>query len=369
MAPNTKLWPIGPHTHGKHMVLRGYLDAWLPIMGMHPGKIIFVDGFAGPGEYAGGEEGSPVIAIKALNEHPAKARIVADIVYFFVEGHTGRAAHLEEIVRGLRAALPANAQVHVVLGKFDETMTGVLDSIEGRGKALAPCFVMVDPFGVSDTPMSVLARILKNPKSELYISFMYEAINRFRDAPEFEPHLDALFGTPRWRDGIDMPESDARREFFYGLYTQQLKAAGAKHVVWFELKDGNRHVYTIFFATQHHVGCNRMKQAIWKIAPLGEYEFRGSRSSQMSLTQWFTASTEPLRRELRAQFGGAGRVAVETVNEWISGDGTTFHTSHLKSTLRDMENAGDLVATASGLKPRRKGSFADGTIIEFAVLR
>ena len=58
---------------------------------------------------------------------------------------------------------------------------------------LAPAFVMVDPFGVAGTPMEVFNRLFQNPKCEVYVSFMYEAINRFRGRPEFESHLAFLF--------------------------------------------------------------------------------------------------------------------------------------------------------------------------------
>src|SRR5437868_3544213 len=63
--PDETLWPLEPHTLGKHLVLRAYLDAWLPIMARWNGRILFIDGFAGPGEYSTGEDGSPIIALKA----------------------------------------------------------------------------------------------------------------------------------------------------------------------------------------------------------------------------------------------------------------------------------------------------------------
>ena len=58
-TPKDTLWELDPHTLGKHLVLRAYLDAWLPVMGSWQGRLLFIDGFAGPGEYEGGEEGSP----------------------------------------------------------------------------------------------------------------------------------------------------------------------------------------------------------------------------------------------------------------------------------------------------------------------
>ena len=65
-------------------------------------------------------------------------------------------------------------------GTFTNELTNALDAIDLQNRTLAPAFVMVDPFGVSDTPMSLIRRILENPKSEVYISFMYEYINRFK---------------------------------------------------------------------------------------------------------------------------------------------------------------------------------------------
>ena len=46
-----------------------------------------MDGFAGPGEYVGGEEGSPLVAIRALCEHGAK--IGGEVIFYFVESRPG----------------------------------------------------------------------------------------------------------------------------------------------------------------------------------------------------------------------------------------------------------------------------------------
>ncbi len=53
------VWPIGPHTPGKHLVLREYLKAWLPIMGMTQGRILFIDGFCGPGSFLRSRSAAP----------------------------------------------------------------------------------------------------------------------------------------------------------------------------------------------------------------------------------------------------------------------------------------------------------------------
>ncbi len=67
MGENTNTWSIKPHTSCKHELLHHYLNAWFPILSHYP-DLFYVDGFCGPGRYSGGEEGSPIIALKsALN--------------------------------------------------------------------------------------------------------------------------------------------------------------------------------------------------------------------------------------------------------------------------------------------------------------
>ena len=49
-------------------------------------RLLLVDGFAGPGRYATGEQGSPLIMLEALIEHDAFDRMGAvDFLYLFIE--------------------------------------------------------------------------------------------------------------------------------------------------------------------------------------------------------------------------------------------------------------------------------------------
>lgn len=361
MPPNATVWPLQPHTLGKHLVLRYYLDAWLPIRSARNSRILFIDGFAGPGEYEGGEEGSPLIALRALNEHRAKGSITNEVHFIFIESDQKRAEHLNSLVEAQKPSLPTNCHVYVEHGVFDGAMTWLLDQIDAQAKRLAPSFVMVDPFGVSETPMDVIGRILQNSRSEVYISFMYESINRHRKSSEFAPHLDVLFGCETWREGIDIEDSEERKSFFYGLYEAQLRKAGATYVIHFELYEGNRLVYAIFFATKHLLGCDRMKQAIWKVVPFGDFAFRGSQTLTLGITN---ADFEPLKAALRAQFHGKGWIRTEDVLDYVASDQTEYHTGQLKRrTLVPMEKAGQIEVDED--TRNRKGTYPNGTLLSF----
>lgn len=356
------LWKLDPHTVGKHLVLRAYLNAWLPIMSAAGSRVVFIDGFSGPGEYDGGEEGSPQIALRALVDH--SAAIKAEVVYWFIENEKSRAEHLEKIVDHWRPKLPISTKVKVVRGLFDETMHGVLASLDETKSKLAPAFVMVDPFGVSGTPMSVVRKLLSHPRCEVYFSLMYESINRFKTTPEFEKHLDDLYGCSDWKELVAIEDPEERRACLYQLYETQLRDAGASQVIHFDIFDGNRLKYSIFFASQHEVGADRMKAAIWKAAPQGDFEFHGSQTPQLELV--VEPSFEPLMQQLLDEFCDDKWHSISEVISFVRSDMTDYHSGQLKTkTLKPMEACGKV--TVDPATRKRAGTYPDGCRLKFLV--
>ena len=363
MPPRTTLWPLDDHTVGKHMVLKNYMDAWLPIMRRWNGRVLFIDAFSGPGKYAGGEDGSPVIALKSLINHTRQQGMRGEITYMFIEKDPDRKDHLDDVVKQMKHEIPGNCNILIYNATFDGKLTEVLNNIEEQKRRLAPAFVMIDPFGVSGTPMDVIQRILSNPKTEVYVSFMYEAINRFRNEPRLAPHLDSLFGCLDWRGGLDILDGMHRKDFFYDLYKECLRKAGAKYVLHFELYKDEKLIYAIFFATQDEKGCDEMKKAIWKIAPFGDFKFKSGTANQLTLgmqTVDFTLLKESLHRE----FGQSGWISIEQVESFVRTDQTEFHTGHLKrQTLAPMEDEGEIEVDPSTRNRRR--TFPKGTRLRF----
>lgn len=363
MPPEPTTWELEPHTLGKHLVLQHYMAAWLPIMTRYNGSVLFVDAFAGPGEYSGGEPGSPIIALRALTEHSARDRMMADISYSFIEDRADRAEHLEQVLAKSGLRVPQNCRFEVVNATFDETVNGVLDDLAQQHKPLPPAFVMIDPFGVSGTSLKTIERILAHPKSEVYVSVMYDPINRFKDHPYFEPHLDELFGCRDWQDGIDIVDPNERRVFFFELYRRQLQSSGAENVLHFELYKGQRLEYAIFFGTHSLDGCDKMKQAIWKVVPGGDYRYWGGRSRQLSFGEGLV-DFAVFQNDLYKRFSSDGWVRIEDVIEFAKSDQTDFHSLHLKTkTLKPMERDG-LIQVRPETRTR-KGSFQNGTVLRF----
>ncbi len=329
----TTQWRRDEQTEGKHLILGNYLDGWFPILGSWHRRLLFIDGFAGPGSYLGGERGSPLIALDCLRRHKKDGRLKdVEVICVFIESDKKRADHLDRLLRK-QPAIP-DTSFDVLSGTFEDHMTDILDYIDKQNKELAPAFVMIDPFGPKGSPIRLIERVLRNDRSECMISFMYEPIRRFHQEPENEVHLNELFGTDRWKRCLDMDESDAKKKFLHDLFSRQLKRHGAGYVVPFELWKGNRHVYTVYFVSGSVKGCDLMKASIWKVDPTGNSSFRGYVAGQSLL---FEPSTEPLAEQLKEEFGGVW-VPIERIEEFVMGDRTMFHKGHLRQkTLQPLE--------------------------------
>ena len=353
-----QLWKRDDQTQGKHLVLQRYLNGWFPILGQSNDRLLFVDGFAGPGEYADGEQGSPLIALDCVRLQKNAGRLDGvNVICLFIEEDNERADHLRRVLDG--RTVPDTESI-VISGTFDANMTEILDFVEQARSTLVPSFVMIDPFGVKDVSMKLVERVLRNPKSECMISFMRESIRRWRNRPDWEKHLDGLFGTAEWRDARTMDEVCAM-QFLHDLFEHQLKCNGAKFVVPFELWRGNRHIYTLYFTSGHLKGCNLMKASIWTVEPSGSYEFHNS--NQLRIL--FPHDRSRLEKELRDKFG-KNPTPIEHIEKFVMGDETIFHKGHLrKETLSPLEKEGRItVERPAGVK---KGAFPlkKGVVVTF----
>ena len=348
------LWDREDQTQGKHLILDTYLQGWFPILGNGNSRILFIDGFAGPGEYRDGGQGSPLVALECIRRHRQAGRLAnTEAVCLFIEQDAARVAHL----RALLAARgdDEKTKIHLWEGTFEDNVGETLDYLDEQKRRLAPAFVMIDPFGVKGIPMSLIERILANRRSECFISFMDEPMRRWHEHSAFEHHLDELFGTAEWRQCLIMSTWEEKRDFLHALYNQQLKRHGAQYVVQCQLWNGNRHIYTIYFATGHEKGCDLMKQAMWKAVPDGSFQFRGHNQQQPVLFSP-DVDTGLLATQLQEKFGDTP-TPVETIERFVMTDETVFHTGHLRQkTLRPLEKQGRIAVD----RPLGGRGFANG---------
>jgi len=246
-GPTRPVWRLEPHTLAKHEILRRYLGAWFPIMSKWNSRLIFFDGFAGPGIYEGGEIGSPLIALKVLIEHPLFASFGKDTeyVFLFCESNGERFASLQRQLDAYKDRLggswPSNVKVQCTSDPFDRTASGIVDYLERKGSQLAPTFAFIDPFGVSGLPMNLLARLVKSPKCELFVNMIMNTAKRFATSGLIDRSLEELYGTDEFLDAEGLTGRE-RIIFLHDLYADQLlNVADMKYVQSFEMVNRSGH--------------------------------------------------------------------------------------------------------------------------------
>jgi three-Cys-motif partner protein len=360
MQPRTTIWELEPHTAAKHEILRRYLQAWAAILsqGNFP-HIAFVDGFAGPGRYSKGEDGSPIIAIKSVIEQPRPIRAKVD--FHFIELDTARSRHLANEITNL--SIPGNLTTQIHGGRsFQEAFPDIWNRYgPSSGRSRPPTFVFIDPFGFK-IPFSYVAKILSAQSCEVLINFMFEEINRFLAQDQQPDNFDELFGCPDWREGIQIKVPNERVKFLHDLYQRQLiRAAGAKFVRSFAMRnERNAMDYFLFFATNHELGLKKMKEAMWRVDEGGTYTFSDATDPNQSVLFAPEPDRQLLTRLIIGRFSGSNTTPAE-IERFVVRH-TPFRETHYKRVLQTLEEEGTLVPINPPTK-RRRGTYADMDMI------
>lgn len=364
MSISGTVWDLEPHTAKKHEILRRYFQAWLPILAQSNERLLYVDAFAGPGKYSKGEDGSPLVVLKAARDHVVKFR--SELLCLFVESENDRYEHLVKVLNEIKPTLPANIKFRPLQGRFNEHLSEILTELDEQKRHKAPTLAFVDPFGFSQIPFKDIARLMRYPKCEVFVNFMYDEINRFLSFPNFAQHFDSLFGLPEWRKVLNVEQPIDRFVALYNLYREQLKKVARYIRAFLMLNKFNTPDYLLFFATDHLAGLEAMKQAMWKADPSGEFEFSDFTDAKNQRQPLLFEATPPyheLQEMIESKFNRT-EIAIEVLSDWVVSD-TPFLRTHLKrQVLVPMEKEGAVNVVKS--KPgRRKYTYPDGTILKF----
>jgi len=271
------VWEITPHTKAKHEILRYYLGAWFPILASVHFRLLYVDGFAGPGEYKGGEDGSPIVALKVARDHALKHKLShprMDLVFLFIENDEARYQNLERKIAELKPQLPSNFRIAPCCADFKDIFDSILSQIEEQNKQLAPSFVFIDPFGPTGFPMSLICRLAQQPRSEVLITFNYQSLNEwFLQDPRKHKHLDELYGSDLWCRALQIPSADQKERYLMETYQTALESLGWRGRSFRMVNKQNQTQYYLFFATTNWEGMLAMKRAMWSAAPTGDFRY------------------------------------------------------------------------------------------------
>lgn len=368
------IWDLEPHTKAKHEILSYYLGAWFPILATRHRRILYVDGFAGPGEYSRREDGSPIIALKVARDHVLKSALQRqgmELVFYFIEKDEARHQNLQHNITKLQ--VPNNFKIAAVCDTFENAFSNILVEIEEQSKRLAPSFVFIDPFGPTGFPMSLIRRIAQQPRSEVLINFNYLDLNRWFIAdPDKHQHVDNLYGSDTWRKCSDIPITSKREECLRKTYQDILENLGWKVRPFRMENKHNQTQYYLFFATSNPLGMLAMKQAMWRAAPIGDFQYSDLSNPHQPLLFDKETCDEEYAQDLANQLHQ--RCNGKTLSKQaIKINDVAWHPTcierHLTKALRILEYKSDpprIINVEAPNRKRRRNSYPEDCTITFS---
>lgn len=209
----------GPWTERKLLVLGEYLDKYTTALEPQPFKLVYVDAFAGEGQwrpnsgygtdayegYRDVVEGSARIAL-SVPKKPFDRLI-------FIERDTERCNSLNE----LRSAFPGR-DIVIRNGDANKEVAAFCGGMRGNERAV----VFLDPFA-TDVRWETVERLARTKKADCWILFPLGAVARImptaeEPSPQLQARLDVIFGG---REHWGSIYHDAPQRRLFGEQSQQ----------------------------------------------------------------------------------------------------------------------------------------------------
>ncbi|MET7770189.1 three-Cys-motif partner protein TcmP [Nocardia sp. NPDC005366] len=346
-------WQLVEHTAAKHNIYRRYLHRWFPIILSNDSwnEATYAEGFSGPGIYAGGEDGSPIIAVRAFAEEVSNLSKKAN--FLFIDDDQRCVTMLTDQLTRVFPQRPRNPglmPVAVRKGKCEDLLELELGKLGAWG---SPILAVLDSWGNAPVPYGLLQRIANNPGSEVIVTFKPQHFVRFVD--DLGDAADDVFGGDRtWRQASVLPSSE-KRQFILTCYRNALETAGFRYLLDFELVDRRGDTLYLVFGTNHRLGLEKMKDSLWEVDKVFGIGFRDPRDSQLETLFEFTdPELSPLSRLLRDRLRTHGPTRVETLRKFALFD-TVFRPQHVIDALPPLVHSG-AAELGDGTRQIRRGS-------------
>lgn len=365
-------WEAKPHTVAKVTILKRYLQAWFNIFGRRAvgQDIFYLDAFAGPGRYRNHDEGSPIAALRAAMEvrsSSAASWKAGTIHCAFVEKDRHLFAHLQRHLAPMAGL--SGIEVHLVQDTFESAVEKLRSSLPSMFDGSSPLMAFIDPFGVKGVPFSVVSDILAAPRAEVLMNLNADGIARIlygEDDANPSVILENVFGNDSWRKAVESDAPFERQSLQIArLYKDQLRSLPkVEYVYAFEMRTAQKKIgkvgYYLLFASQHHRGLEKMKEAMRMLDQTGDYKFSNAMVGQMPLIRFDRPEdhVDALFNHFRGQ-----RVRYAAVRDYALNE-TPF--ANPKSMLRILPEP-ERIRVFSNNPKRRRGTFKEEDIqaIEF----
>lgn len=359
------LWDAEPHTIAKISILQDYLLPWFQILGRTKRNqdLLYIDGFAGPGQYTNYSKGSPVAALVAAKEAlsiTGNYWVAGNIHCAFIEPDKKRFAHLTQTIQPFET--DPRIKIHLYNSSFINGLSRLKIDVPSLFDNQYPRFIFVDPFGATGVPFQIVRELLSSRCSEVLINLDADGIVRIHRADEAADAavlLNDIFGSDIWKAVLSERLSfDALCYRVLDLYKKLLRdLPQVKYVFPFEMRaKANTLNYFLVFAAQHYLGLEKMKESMKRIDQSGAYCFSDANIDQQRL---FRFDDVPTYSKLLYEYYKGKSASYEELRDYALND-TPF--INPKAMLKQLEQDNLIEATSSDPK-RRRGTFNEDKIM------
>lgn len=371
---------IPPHSEAKHEILKRYLDAWTQIFAHSSkfDKVLYVDGFAGKGKYENQtKEGSPYKIIRSCLDAVSKIRVKNQKIEFLIVLNDIKKDFFYELQTNLNNDFGNNSDISIGINGFidDSKPIKVLisnDDFKELSKELleleqrVPSLIFIDPYGFNELFLEDLSGFMNSQSSELIITFDSGHLGRFfltHPSKKIQKKMIEIFGEnfKEKLQNLILPSNSNNFLKVIKIFEEALKES-IKYVRSFRMIGYKNDVkYDLVFCTNSFTGLKRMKEAMWKESPDGSYYFADNQSQATMLFN--SPNYARLEQLILSQFSGKKNIRIEEIENFVVIE-TEFRETHIKrQILKPLEEQNKIMVVRS--KRKRKGSFPEGTLIDF----
>lgn len=267
-------------TRVKHQVLQSCLKAWGGIIVTSNAgrqvRLAFVDTCCGSGLYAPSDDtesdieydaGSAIIGLETLNELLSYGRSVSRDVSAKALFINEKATELDALNAAITEHLQTKAPYQLLPNRLEDVVKDVASFCD---KHFA--FVLIDPYGPSAIPFSVVSQLVSLSRADCLINFPYYSVHKWIGWLDSDSHegasrlaiVDQLMNGDGWREvARNNRHSSGLEEAVLSHYMDQLTELGVGAMALpMSFEDKKRTMYHLVFTSGNTAGLANAKKQL-----------------------------------------------------------------------------------------------------------
>ena len=350
----------------KAAIVGEYFWAWAKIMlAKQPGRIAYIDLFAGPGRYKDHTKSTPLLVLqRAIADPSMRERLVT----IFNDVDEDNVISLRKEIASLPGIDLLRTRPDVDVGEVGDPTARAFN--KGR---LIPTLLFADPWGYKGLSLELLGAFLRNWGCDCIFFFNYNRINPGLGNEIVKDHMEALFGkhrASRLKEVLSGLQPSEREPAIIEALCEALGELEANYVLPFCFKNdrGVRTSHHLVFVTKNPVGYGIMKEIMAKHSSeqhqgVASFGYCPASTIHPRLFE-LNRPLDDLEEMLLRDFSGKELTAREIYD--LHNVGRPYTLKNYKTILRKMEERGLIQCSPKAVK-RPKGTFADQTRVTFPI--